>query len=141
LCKTCTTTQMFARAYYKLFVSDKSRLDGKGFRGIFDELICGVTVSELIASGSLSQYQYFATETSMSIEGVGKRQGDFKVVGKSIELTPELSLWIDKCDRLLFERELYARKSGWCAYRLLESKTNHCWKLDHCALNKLRIIH
>ena len=54
------------------------RLDGKGFRGIFDELICGVTVSELIASGSLSPYQYFATETSMSVEGVGKRQGDFK---------------------------------------------------------------
>jgi superfamily II DNA or RNA helicase len=54
------------------------RLDGKGFRGIFDELICGVTVSQLIESGSLSQYQYFATEVSMSVEGVGKRQGDFK---------------------------------------------------------------
>ncbi len=54
------------------------RLDGKGFRGIFDELICGVTVAELIASGSISQYKYFATETSMSVEGVGKRQGDFK---------------------------------------------------------------
>jgi superfamily II DNA or RNA helicase len=54
------------------------RLDGKGFRGIFDELICGVTVSQLIESGSLSPYQYFATERSMSVEGVGKRQGDFK---------------------------------------------------------------
>jgi superfamily II DNA or RNA helicase len=54
------------------------RLDGKGFRGIFDELICGVTVSELITSGSLSPYKYFATERSMSVEGVGKRQGDFK---------------------------------------------------------------
>jgi superfamily II DNA or RNA helicase len=54
------------------------RLDGKGFRGIFDELICGVTVSELIESGSLSNYQYFATERSMSVEGVGRRQGDFK---------------------------------------------------------------
>jgi superfamily II DNA or RNA helicase len=54
------------------------RLDGKGFRGIFDELICGVTVAELIASGSLSQYKYYATERSMSVDGVGKRQGDFK---------------------------------------------------------------
>ena len=54
------------------------RLDGKGFRGIFDELICGVTVSELIESGSLSPYKYYATETSMSVGGVGKRQGDFK---------------------------------------------------------------
>ena len=54
------------------------RLDGKGFRGIFDELICGVTVAELIESGSLSKYKYFATERSMSVDGVGKRQGDFK---------------------------------------------------------------
>jgi superfamily II DNA or RNA helicase len=54
------------------------RLDGKGFRGIFDELIYGVTVSELIESGSLSQYKYIASERSMSVEGVGKRQGDFK---------------------------------------------------------------
>jgi superfamily II DNA or RNA helicase len=54
------------------------RLDGKGFRGIFDELICGVTVAELIESGSLSPYSYYATERSMSVEGVGKRQGDFK---------------------------------------------------------------
>jgi superfamily II DNA or RNA helicase len=54
------------------------RLDGKGFRGIFDELICGVTVSQLIEMGSLSPYKYFATETSMSVEGVSKRQGDFK---------------------------------------------------------------
>jgi superfamily II DNA or RNA helicase len=54
------------------------RLDGKGFRGIFDELICGVTVSELIESGSLSKYKYIATEVSMSVESVGKRQGDFK---------------------------------------------------------------
>lgn len=53
------------------------RLDGKGFRGIFDELICGVTVLQLIESGSLSKYQYFATERSMSVEGVGRRQGDF----------------------------------------------------------------
>jgi superfamily II DNA or RNA helicase len=54
------------------------RLDGKGFRGIFEQLICGATVSELIANGSLSAYKYFATERSMSVDGVGKRQGDFK---------------------------------------------------------------
>lgn len=54
------------------------RLDGKGFRGIFDELICGVTVSQLIEMGSLSPYKYIATERSMSVEGVGKRQGDYK---------------------------------------------------------------
>lgn len=54
------------------------RLDGKGFRGVFDELICGVTVSELIEMGSLSPYKYFAGERAMSVIGVGKQGGDFK---------------------------------------------------------------
>jgi superfamily II DNA or RNA helicase len=46
-----------------------------------------------------------------------------EIVGRSIELTPELSFWIDRCNRLLFDRELYDRKPAWCAYRLLESET------------------
>jgi superfamily II DNA or RNA helicase len=46
-----------------------------------------------------------------------------EIVGRSIELTPELSFWIDKCNRLLFDRELFDRKPAWCAYRLLEAET------------------
>jgi superfamily II DNA or RNA helicase len=54
------------------------RLDGSGFRGVFDELICGVTTRELIDMGSLSKYKYFATETAMSLSGVHKSKGDYK---------------------------------------------------------------
>ena len=53
------------------------RLDGSGFRGLFDELICGVTVRELTLMGSLSPFKYFAPERSMSLVGVRKRGGDF----------------------------------------------------------------
>ena len=54
------------------------RLDGKGFRNVFDDLVCGVTVTELIEEGSLSPYKYYAGERAMSIEGIKKLGGDFK---------------------------------------------------------------
>jgi superfamily II DNA or RNA helicase len=53
------------------------RLDGSGFRGLFDELVCGVTVKELIEMGSLSPYRYYAPERTMSLVGVKKRGGDY----------------------------------------------------------------
>ncbi len=53
------------------------RLDGSGFRGLFDELVCGVTVKELTEMGSLSPFKYFAPERSMSLVGVRKRGGDY----------------------------------------------------------------
>jgi superfamily II DNA or RNA helicase len=54
------------------------RLDGGGFRGLFDELICGVTVKQLIGMGSLSPYKYFVPDRVMSIEGVRKKAGDYR---------------------------------------------------------------
>jgi superfamily II DNA or RNA helicase len=59
------------------------RLDGSGFRELFDDLICGVTVRQLIEMGSLSQFKYYAPERSMSLVGVRKRGGDFST--ESIE--------------------------------------------------------
>ena len=59
------------------------RLTGEGFRGVFDELVCGVTVKELIEMGSLSPYKYFAPAQSMSLVGVRKRGGDYSA--ESIE--------------------------------------------------------
>ena len=59
------------------------RLDGSGFRGLFDELICGVTVKELIKMGSLSPFKYFVPERSMSLVGLRKRGGDYSA--ESIE--------------------------------------------------------
>lgn len=56
------------------------RLDGKGFRGVYDDLICcEATTADLIEMGSLSQYKYYACEKPMSVLGLKKRGGDFKV--------------------------------------------------------------
>ena len=46
-----------------------------------------------------------------------------EIVGRRLELTPELAMWIDRCNRLLFAREANDRKPAWCAYRLMESET------------------
>jgi superfamily II DNA or RNA helicase len=54
------------------------RLDGGGFRDLFDDLICGATVKQLIEMGSLSQYKYYAPVQSMSLCGVKKRGGDYR---------------------------------------------------------------
>ncbi len=54
------------------------RLTGEGFRGVFDELVCGATVKELIDMGSLSPFKYFAPAQSMSLVGVKKRGGDYR---------------------------------------------------------------
>jgi superfamily II DNA or RNA helicase len=54
------------------------RLDGKGFNGVFDDLICGVSVADLIEMGSLSQYTYYGCEKPMDVSGLSKRGGDFK---------------------------------------------------------------
>jgi superfamily II DNA or RNA helicase len=55
------------------------RLDGKGFRGVYDDLICcEADTSDLIMMGALSQYKYYACEKPMSVLGLKKRGGDFK---------------------------------------------------------------
>lgn len=53
------------------------RLDGKGFRGVFDDLICGVSTTDLIDMGSLSPYKYYGAERSMSVQGIKKTGGDY----------------------------------------------------------------
>ena len=52
------------------------RIDGKGFDDIFDELILGPTMKQLIEAGFLSDYEYYAPE-SVDMEGVKKTGGDY----------------------------------------------------------------
>jgi superfamily II DNA or RNA helicase len=73
----------FLNSYILGVTATPIRLDGSGFRGLFDELVCGVTVKQLIEMGSLSPYKYYAPEQSMSLVGVKKRSGDYSA--ESIE--------------------------------------------------------
>lgn len=58
-----------------------SRLDGKGLGasagGIFDEIVNGPQISELIASKHLSPYRLYTTPEHYDLEGIKIRMGDY----------------------------------------------------------------
>jgi superfamily II DNA or RNA helicase len=53
------------------------RIDGSGFVDLFDRLICGVTMAELIVQGFLSQYRYYAPANGLKLTGLRVRGGDY----------------------------------------------------------------
>lgn len=53
------------------------RTDGKGLDVVFDDLIIGPTVEELIAGGYLVKPVVYAPPTQFNLDGVRKRGGDF----------------------------------------------------------------
>jgi superfamily II DNA or RNA helicase len=53
------------------------RMDGSGFRDIFDVLISGVTMAELIAHGHLSQFKYYAPANGLNLTGLRTRAGEY----------------------------------------------------------------
>lgn len=52
------------------------RIDGKGFDDIFDELILGPNMRDLITAGYLSDYEYYAP-ASVDMDGVKQVGGDY----------------------------------------------------------------
>lgn len=79
---TSKTYQTILNSYPKAKIlgvtATPTRLDGKGFRGTFDQLLKGITTKELIENGALSKYKYYATEKPMSLLNVRKEKGDYK---------------------------------------------------------------
>jgi DNA repair protein RadD len=55
------------------------RLDGKGLDDIFDELIVGPAISELIAAGFLANFGTFAPARMPDLSAVKTRAGDFAI--------------------------------------------------------------
>jgi superfamily II DNA or RNA helicase len=53
------------------------RMNGSGFRDIFDVLISGVTMADLIAQGHLSQFRYYAPASGLNLTGLRTRGGDY----------------------------------------------------------------
>lgn len=53
------------------------RLDGKGLGSIFEELVIGPTVAQLIAAGFLCTPKYYAPPSELDMSGVRKTAGDF----------------------------------------------------------------
>ncbi|NEQ29831.1 MAG: DEAD/DEAH box helicase [Leptolyngbya sp. SIO4C5] len=67
----------FPDSYVLGLTATPSRLDGTGFSDLFDFLVCGPTVAELIEQSYLSRFKLFASSNPMSTEGVRTRQGDY----------------------------------------------------------------
>lgn len=55
------------------------RLDGKGLGDIFQHLILGPTVRELIDQGYLADYYLYGAPKAVSLYGVSKRAGDYNL--------------------------------------------------------------
>lgn len=54
------------------------RLDGKGLGGLFESLVVGPAMSDLIADGFLAQYRYFVPQDRLDTSGLHMRGGDYK---------------------------------------------------------------
>jgi len=53
------------------------RLSGEGLNEVFDEMVLGPTVAELIDAGALSDYRLFAPPIQADLSGLHTRGGDF----------------------------------------------------------------
>ena len=73
--------ERYPDAYQLGVTATPIRLDGIGFRDLFDELVCGLTIKELIKQKYLSRFRLYADPNPMSTKGVRMAQGDFSVKG------------------------------------------------------------
>ncbi len=73
--------ERYPNAYQLGVTATPIRLDGVGFRDLFDELVCGLTIKELIRQKYLSRFRLYADPNPMSTKGVRMAQGDFSVKG------------------------------------------------------------
>jgi len=68
----------FWRDVYQLgTTATPERLDGKGLKDVYDVMVMGPSVAELMTRGYLSRYQYFAPPVVAEIDNIKSRCGDF----------------------------------------------------------------
>ena len=69
--------EAYPNAYQLGVTATPIRTDGTGFEDLFDALVTGPTVKELIDWGHLSRFRLFADPNPMTTKGVKTRQGDY----------------------------------------------------------------
>ena len=78
---TAGTYRRILEAYPNAYVlgvsATPTRLDGSGFDDIYESIVCGPTVKDLIDGGHLSRFKLFADPKPMTTKGVRKQQGDY----------------------------------------------------------------
>jgi superfamily II DNA or RNA helicase len=70
--------ESFPNAFRLGVTATPVRLDKRSFRGLFDDLLVGISVKEAIDAGHLSKYKLFASPDPMTIEGCLASAGDYR---------------------------------------------------------------
>ena len=76
-----------------LFTATPARLDGKPLT-LADTLITGITADELIKSGAISEYDYYAPDLNLDIDNVGMVAGEYNN-GQLTELMCQSAIYGD----------------------------------------------
>lgn len=78
-----TTYRRILAAYPEAYIlgvtATPYRLNGTSFRELYDELVCGMSIAELIDCGFLSKYRMFADAKPMITKGAKIKHGDYAV--------------------------------------------------------------
>lgn len=91
--------QNYSHAYILGVTATPIRIDGQGFKFLYDALVLGPTVSELIEQGYLSKFKLFAATKLVKTKGVRKTAGDFnhrelkKAVNTSLAMGDLIETW------------------------------------------------
>lgn len=72
-------TQAWGSALHLGVTATPERLDGRGLRSCFDQMVIGPTPKELIARGALADFTYLAPPNNLDLSGVQVRGGDYAV--------------------------------------------------------------
>ncbi|MCH2247904.1 MAG: DEAD/DEAH box helicase [Crocosphaera sp.] len=73
--------ERYPKAYQLGVTATPIRLDGVGFKDLFDQLVCGATIKELIKQNYLSSFKLYADPHPMKTKGVKIAQGDYSIKG------------------------------------------------------------
>lgn len=67
----------YSRAYVLGVTATPARIDGQGFKFLYDALVLGPSVAELIQAGHLCRFQLFAAKNAIKTAGIRITAGDF----------------------------------------------------------------
>lgn len=69
----------YPEAYMLGLTATPYRLNGTGFKDLYDDIACGISIAALIEQGFLAKYRMFADAQPMIVKGAKIKQGDYAV--------------------------------------------------------------
>lgn len=110
----------YSEAHIIGWTATPQRLDGKGLDAVFDDMVIGPTIYQLISNGHLSRYRLFAPPTGADLAGLKRRAGDYQI--EQVE------------QRMSTERVLYAAVQNYQKYAEGRRAIAFCTTIKHAEL-------